>query len=350
MALLFVDSFDHYQIADLPAKWTTVPGSGLSLPAASGRCGTAALKHAGNSNVVKGLTFATLTGTIGVACNIPAGYGGSGAVNLLAVGTATTVIHLLLYRQNDGSLAVQRNDPSAVVLGVTAPDVMRTGEWYFIEWQMKIDNGTAGFVTVRVDNTVVLNVTGIKTQSSSTGTALELRTALLMGTLSNVTHYYDDLYILDSAGAAPWNTFLGDVRIEYLQPNAPGLNQAWSLVGSPSHWQAVNDIATPDGDTTHVESNTVGAIDTNRYQPTGLPSGTLFGAQLSLYVRKSEMGPRAIAPVVRSGSTQVTGASYTPPSGSYIYLHTPYAVNPITGNPWTIAEINAAEFGVTIAS
>jgi hypothetical protein len=201
-------------------------------------------------------------------------------------------------------------------------------------------------VILRLNNEVVGSATGVCTVGDSGGTLYPTDLALVgFHCSSNQEYYIDDLYVLDDTGPAPCNTFLGDCRVEYLRPRAPGAYQQWTVAGTAStHYAAVDDASTPDEDGSYVQSITPGQIDTNKYQPTGLPSGPIFGAQLGLYAKKSEIGPRVMAPVVNN----VVGAPYFPSSEIYQYSLTPYQTNPVTGLPWTIGEINAIEAGVKV--
>jgi hypothetical protein len=229
-------------------------------------------------------------------------------------------------------------------LGLSAPNLINEDHWYFIEWEFLI-HPSAGEVIVRVNNTVVISASGVNTVGAGCATLLR-QIGFHCG--QNSEWRMDDLYVLDSTGPAPHNTFLGDVKVEYLRPNAPGALQQWSIFGSEIiHWEAVDDNQAPDDDVSYIHSVTPGQTDVQHYQATGLPSGSIFGAQLSLYAKKSDSGPRVIAPVVAG----VVGPSINNVSSdNYQYHHTPYALNPATGLAWTIDEINTLQAGVTIVS
>jgi hypothetical protein len=349
MALLFIDSFDHYDTASVLDKWTSnfTPST---IEVGKGRCGTNCMKLGTFEDLLKGVLFTSLTGTVGfAACVISHETVTAAEIHLSTLGGSYPQAHLTLwYHAIDGSLSVVRNSSSDVLLGQTVPDVIRQDDWYYIEWRATIDPAV-GAVTVRVNNVEVIAVTGVNTLGdigASNPFPLDLR-SVGFHCGSNEAWRLDDVYILDSTGPAPNNTFLGDCRVEYLKPRAAGTYQQWPIVvgTSGSHWLAVNDNAVPDEDATYVEANAPGLTDSNLYQPTGLPSGPIFGAQLSLHAKKTEIGPRVVAPVVNA----VTGPPHFSPSAeTYRYLHTMFPTNPTTGLPWTIAEINAIDAGVTV--
>lgn len=348
MALRFIDSFDHYQTAQLPAKWSTVNTNSFwprILPDV-GRCDTQALEIgiSATASIIKGAAFSGATAVIGFALKFTSFTGVGGDRNFFLVGS-TFGTHLVLTRAIDGAVTVKRTDGLGVLLAQSVPDVLRLGEWYYVEFKATIDNA-AGAVEVRINGVTVLTVAGVDTQSTAGAGAVINNFAFE----SNGTSAYlvDDVYALDSTGPAPNNNFLGDVRVEYLQPSADGTHQDWALVGALSHWEAVDDGAFPDGDTTYLHTATVGHTDTEIYDNTGLPSGLIFGVQINLYARKTDSGFREIAPIIRHGGIDYAGANQAPSMASYNYLIEVFETNPGTGLAWLIADVNADEYGVRL--
>ena len=350
MALLFIDSFDHYQADQMPAKWTTVHENtpAPEILVGGGRCGTNCLRmrFSATAFVTKGLAFGSTTVVTGFALQ----FVQFSTINNLKFFfyNASGDEQLALSRAEDGSLHVWRMDTaSGVLLASSVPDVVRTLNWYFIEFKATIDNA-AGAIEVRVNGATVISAAGIDTQASGAPAAVtEIKFDSLGG---QVNYLVEDLYALDSTGGAPNNDFLGDVRVEYLRPTAPGANQAWVVVGVPTHWQAVDDGDSPDDDVTYITTAAAGATDTQEYSNTGLPSGTIFGLQIDLYVRKTDSGLRSVAPIVRHGGVDFAGTPQNPSFASYTYLMQLYMTNPGTAAPWTIADVNAAEYGIRVTT
>jgi hypothetical protein len=350
MALRFIDSFDHYQADQMPAKWTTVHENtpAPEILVGGGRCGTNCLRmrFSATAFVTKGLAFATTT----VVCGFAQQWVQFSTINNLKFFffNASGDEQLSLSRAEDGSLHVYRMDTaSGVLLASSAPDVVRTLNWYYIEFKATIDNA-AGAIEVRVNGATVISAAGIDTQASGAPASVtEIKFDSLGG---QVNYLIDDLYALDSSGGAPNNDFLGDSRVEYLRPTAPGFHQDWAVVGIGTHWQAVNDGDAPDDDVTYITATIVGATDTQEYSNTGLPSGTIFGVQIGLYARKTDSGLRSVAPVIRHAGADFVGSNFNPSFPSYTYLMQVYETNPGTAAPWTIADVNGDEYGIQVTA
>lgn len=349
MALRFIDSFDHYQTAQIDAKWSTVV---FNFPAPSiepglGRCGTQALYMAASAvaSVTKGAAFSGATVVAGFAIKWTSFTGVGTNTRFFHIGS-TFGNHLGFFRASDGALFVQRMDGLGVLLGQSIPDVTRLGEWYFMEVKATIDNA-AGAVEVRLNGITVITLAGVDTQSTNGLVPLVNNISFQSNAAS--AYLIDDLYALDITGPAPNNDFLGDVRVEYLEPTGAGAHQDWALIGAASHWQAVDDGAFPDDDVTYIHTATVGQADTEEYENTGLPSGLIFGLQIGVYARKTDSGFREIAPIIRHAGIDYLGANQAPSMASYNYLIQIYDTNPGTGAAWTIPGVNAAEYGVRLS-
>lgn len=162
---------------------------------------------------------------------------------------------------------------------------------------------------------------------------------------------YQDLYVLDNAGAQN-NDFLGDCRVELRVPSADGAMQQFATVvpATAGHFAKVAEIPY-DGDTSYVEDATVGAVDTYGHAALAAASGVVRGVQFSTVAKRSDAGPKTIAGCVRQGGVNYFGAAKTP---STVYTvednRDILELNPATGLPFTIAEVNAAEFGFQVSS
>ena len=337
MSLLFCDGFDHYATAQIPTKWSQ-QGTSANWPSISssgGRFGGGYLET-GWTGYVRTTLTSRATWIIGVAAffNRLEGLGSGWAlISLLDSGT----VHVYVRFDAARHLQVVRGD--GTVLG-TGSTVVAVESWNYIEMKATIHD-SAGVVVVRLNGVVELNLTSQDTRNGGNSTA----DAFQLGSQTSGDCYFDDVYACDDSGSAN-NDLLGDIRVVALAPTGAG-NYSQFTPSTGSNYQNVDD-ATPDGDTTYNSDGTVGHIDTYAFSDIS-QTGTIKAIQHLVYASKDDAGARSIAPVQRSGSTDYVGTTAVLAS-HYAYVREVVELNPATSAAFTIAEVNAAEFGVTVVS
>jgi hypothetical protein len=358
MALLFMDSFDHYSTSDLLEKWTALAvsgsGSAASIASTAGRRGSGSFRWVtGTSANASGTLSKTLapgdaTCVAGVAISVPSGVPGSLGAGLLSVWDGGTQ-QITLRLNVDYTLSVCRGNVTGTVLGTTTVP-MPTGGFAHVELKVAIHN-TTGTVDLRFNGTSVLALTGQDTQNTTNTqwTAILLGSVGGTNTLSGATKTldWDDFYVLDGTGPAPWNSLLGDCRADARYPTAAGATTGWTP-SAGANWSCVDETA-PNDDTDYTETATVGATDTFVTQDAPVAGAVLYGVQHCLALKKTDAGICTVAPVIRAGGTDYPGAALSPAT-SYAYGLQIAATNPATGAQWTESDFNAAEFGYTRVS
>ena len=338
MAVLFMDSFDHYVSADITKKWTSLSVTAIS--AANGRNGTASARMSNYFNELKKTLTAKQTHIIGVALRISA-YPASNQALISLYDGATTQCDVRI--TSAGKLLVTR---AGTQLGTTGTTILSLNTFYYIEFKCKIDN-TTGTTEVHI-NTVAeanLTTTGQDTQNTANATAdtLKLGDVNNGGTAANVD--WDDLYWCDNSGAQN-NDFLGDCRVQALLPSGAGGNTQWTPLSGANYTNV--DEAAPNDDTDYVSDATVGDRDTYAYGDLASSTGNVKAIQTMHYARKDDAGTRTIAPVVRIGATNYDQANLPNLSTSYQYLPQIEELSPASGIAYTVSEINGAEFGTKV--
>lgn len=319
-ALVLVDGCDHYTAADAPKKGWSAAAAAMN----AGRFGGQSIQPTGT--YTKSLPSALADGIIGFA--VKAGAASTVHLTLRASTTATMQIGT-----NSSSILQVLNSSGTVI--ATGTTVLTNGTWYYIEVKWHIA-GASG--------TTEVHLNGVSEITSTTG---NFGSSNIDNFRLNLGTSYDDFYVCDTTGSAPRNTFLGDVRVATVMPNADGAHTDWTPSAAGSHFSKVNE-AQADGDTTYVSDATAGHIDT--YVTDDVDSGaTVLGVQTNLYARKDDVATRQIADVIRISSTDYVGSTDTLASTYSIYSQI-HAQSPATSADWTAAEVNGAEFGVkTIA-
>lgn len=330
MALLFCDSFDHYN-GNQGAKSETG-----NFAVGTGRNGTnGALLQAGN-NVNYFKTFPTLaTVILGFALNSAGSLGSSQPVCAL-FDSISGSNQITLEFDGTHHVVIKRG---STVLG-TSTSTFSQNVFRYVEWLATI-HPSAGVVKVWIDGILEINLSSQNTRSSANSSCDQMRF-----TAQNCI--IDDFVILDTTGSAPNNDHIGDVRVQALLPNGDGNSSQWvgSDGNSVNNSLLVDETSPPNGDTDYVTSGTIGDKDTYAYGNLTPTSGTVFGVQITPYMRKDDAGVRSVVSVARLAGVEADGP-VKPLSTSYAYLFDMRETAP-GGAVWTVADVNAAEFGAKV--
>lgn len=335
-----MDSFDNYVSADLTEKHLAI-GAGATINAAGGRRASscARLGTIAQAIISRGFTVSGNTVIMGFAYKTNLINSGSSIVRILSTGTAQITLGL----DASGFIRAFRGDHSGTLLGTAIIGAIGVGVFNYIELKSVIAPATGGSVIVRINGLEVLNVPSVNTSNTGGSVWNGFQFGNNGGTGTVVTWDYDDLYLLDGSGIAPWNDFLGDVRVDARNSTAPGATTGFTAVPAVPNWQNVDDAA-PNDDTDYNTAPTAGLTDTFVFQDAPVVGAVLFGVQHCIQAKKADAGIGTIAPVIRHGGVDNVGASQTLGT-NYAYTLAINQTNPGTGLAWTEADFNAAEFG-----
>jgi hypothetical protein len=338
MALLFIDGFDHYATTQIGRKWTSTSATTPDIDTTGGRRGTGCLSAAVTARWVQYSFSATATLIAGCAFNRSSGssagyiiYFGDGASDQCGV-----------YLETDGRLSFRRGTTAVATSTYTVP---ATG-WVYLEVKVTISN--SGSYEIRANGTDILSGSA-DTQATANATAdsVTLHARVASGSTGpNTTTLYDDFYLCDASGGIN-DDFLGDVRIDAYVPNGAG-NSTQLTPSAGANYQCVDD-ATPDDDSTYVESATASQKDTYAFPSLGYTAVDVFGVQVNATARKDDAGARSLATVTRSGGTDYDGSTQALSTSYYDYREV-MNVDPNTSAAWSQSGYEAAEFGVKVAA
>lgn len=232
-----------------------------------------------------------------------------------------------------GELRILRN---TTTLGTTSGLGCSANTWYYIELQCKIDN-TTGTYELRVNEVNELSASGVDTQE--TGNA----------TLNNVLfycdqvadHYYDDIYILDDAGAIN-NDFLGEMQVIGLYVDGDGAVTDFTSSGG------ANYLDVDDGyilDTTdYVESST--PTDKDMYTFEDLAAcDDIAGVMLNVDAIKTDVGDVTLNLFATFDAVDEETPKIM--TGSWRAHQMLMETDPKSA-AWTTANLNATQFGFEI--
>jgi hypothetical protein len=330
MALLWIDGFDHYSAAQSTRMYED--GSIWSMSTTIARTGQAANPHYQDFGLKKYL--GTNAGTL--ICGF-AYYNDNDPYQpwtwLVRFYDGTTE-QCRLERGYEGKLRLYGNN---TLLAESPAVTYRGKQWCYIE--IKITFGNPGSYEVRVNTRTVMSGTGRTTSTAN-------NYANWVGWHGPNADWIDDLYICDNTGTYN-NDFLGDIKVITILPNADGSNTGWTPSTGTSHYAVVDESPAND-DTDYLYTSTAGATDTENFQDITL-TGSIRGILQLACIRKDDAGARSAALICRVGTTDYEGPEVSLGT-SYTYLQQIRESNPATGSPWTVADINAAQFGVRMKS
>ncbi len=322
--LRFVDGFDHYDTSSILRKWDE---SGFSPTiTTAGRNGKGLLLP-GSSWVTANLDSQP-TWVIGLAIDLPADQFPGWATFLGLRDSGATQVELRIGPL--GQIDVARAGASLA----TSSPVLELRQWKYIEFKATI--GSAGSFEVRVNGATVLSGAG-NTQATANAWANQL-SLYGPGSLNNI---FDDLYVLDNQPGL--TDFLGDIKVVTIYPNANGTNNGWTPSAGTDRYATIDESPAND-DTDYNAADVIDDVFTCGFEDIGL-TGSIKGIQVVMCARKDDAGsPRTIAPVVRHGGVDYVGANQDL-NDTYIYRRQVYETNPGTAAAWSVADLNAAEFG-----
>jgi hypothetical protein len=217
--------------------------------------------------------------------------------------------------------------------------------WFYIEVFGTV-SATVGAVTVRINGVSVIALTGLNTKSDASYATVAGIKLILFTTPSPA--YIAHVYICDNTGAAPWNTFLGDVRVQTLLPTANDA-VAFTPNGLATNWQNAASVPPVPASDYNADA-TVGAQDTFAAAAMASGLGAIYAVNVKAMAGKSDAGPRSAATVIKSGSA--TGVATAVSIGATTAQQVPgiFETDPNTTAPWSMAAVNAAKIGYKITA
>lgn len=349
MAILVVEPYSRYSaIADLgtdndnapvgTTAWAIDTG-GSTLDATGGRFGAKTLSFTRQSDT-QSIRLPTVSGsTIIVAGAVkfdPAGSTVPSASTILRV-TASTLssgIHAQISVGVGGTLYIFRNGGTTLV--GTVHNALLHDVWHYLE--VKVDCSNSGSLTIKVDGVQVFTISSTDFLHTTT----DISGVMLAGNHDNF--WWEDVIIMDGSGGS-FNDFMGDMRFECSVPDADGSTTNWTA-SSGTRVSCIDDaLGSYNDDTDYISSSTT---DQDNYASHGTitASGatTVHFASLFALARADAAGDK-IALLVNSGTVGAS-SDISLVNGTYRWRKNTWTTDPNTSLAWTIANINAAEWGV----
>ena len=338
MTMRFVDGFDHYDVT--LEKWDVQTGGTFvaEIVQSEGRFTPGALRIGGNSfdgNLIKFIPDGDEY-IAGFAMKFPVDC-------LFDLQFKTVSSGSLVGSMTVNPPDITLKDASGSVVA-TALGAVTAGPWKFLEFRCK-QHPTLGEVELRESGITIASATGLNTGS------VAISEVNWNSAPTSDDIFVDDLYVLDTTGSAPQNTFLGDTRVTVLRPKANGTNNNFTPTGAANNFQAVDETLS-DQDATFVEAGQLGAkedYDNQAFSDLGLAPGTIFAVQVVNSTKKTDAGRLDYRDkMVVAGTSFDNGTDVISTSGTYKMTTFVRDTDPSDDGAWTEAKVAAVGSGIEI--
>ncbi len=161
---------------------------------------------------------------------------------------------------------------------------------------------------------------------------------------------FDDVYFADSV--------LGDPHVDSLYPSSDGTHLDWTPDTGSVHYSRVNEAQLDDNHSYVHDAGTAGHKDSYGFQDLPYAAGTIYTAQLNLAADQKENPAgvhHAIKALVRQAGTDHLSSTLLNFHGDpwltqdYYFYRWLLDQDP-TGSDWTVATVNADEYGIDVVA
>lgn len=234
------------------------------------------------------------------------------------------------------------NFSGAVIASATG--IFTINQWNHFAFRFVIHN-TTGSVAMYHNGgpTPVFNVSNVNTRG---GTANNFINEITIGSTGGAGNARFDNMLWHNEAGTDFNTYLGDLRGSTRAAAGAGNSTQFPtrVGGSGTNWSANSQVPS-DGDTSYVESNTVGHQDLYTVTSLGYTPVTIVGVKPFIYLRKPDAGARTAALRLRSNTTETNVRTTASVPVSYGRFESMLPTDPATGSAWNLTAVNALQVG-----
>jgi hypothetical protein len=351
MALVLVESYERYAAAadigtdndDLTTQWTR--DTNFDLNASGGRFGEQCADSTANGadHIMRFPNTRSGSNTFIAQFAFKPLHGGLGTIGgqmVCGMFNSSGLAHWRLFVMPTGAFYIA--NAANAEGNFAAPGHLRMNAWNYI--QIKVVMTDTGSFTMKVNGATVYNaVSGDFSQSS--GNTSNIQQFWFSGSAGN--HLFNHVLLMDGSGAT-FNDFKSDMRYEHRVVDADGSVVDWTA-SAGSDFQCVDEaLAAYNDDTDYISSGTTDQDSLFTHENIAAASGTIhFVAQMAL--SRSDTAGDKITLVCKSGGTTSVGADLAligTTVTAYRWRKRFYETDPNTAAAWSVANIDAAEFGV----
>jgi len=232
----------------------------------------------------------------------------------------------------------------STILG-TGTATLLQGNEYFVSCKLGFSNSAD--VEVRVNAVSDISLSSVDTTNTANQNCGSVGFVVPSGAFSND---YDDFYIMDDTGSAPYNDFLAEpIRVETLL-TAANDSVSWAPL-SGTNESNVDDTAV-DSDSTYNSTSSPGDIDTFTHAVLSNTPDTIYACKVDVWARKEDVSNKTLRSKLISGGTTQDGTT------SALQMRYTVAYNnadillqdPDTSADWDEAGVNATKIGYELVT
>lgn len=358
MANIFTDGFDKYAAtADFPDKgWTNGDATNITFQSTAGRFGGGAVDFRDDGGFGLRRSVSLNEDRIRLACWIfmKSTAGIQNGHELFRFTENATNNTLEIQIATGGFIGVSDYDDdttgNAIVTGTKAinDDQFHHFEIHFVPGTIGVADGT---IETWIDGVKDIDqVASVITRAVGSGTFqnLDIMDVEPPTDVQGTTGDYkiDDLVVWDDA-AGGMTGRLNQHRIETLTPTAEGNLIQFTPQSGVDNALMVDETA-QDGDTTWVESAVAANQDTYVYDNLVANPSSIKTVVVNTVARNTDIGAINFDAVARSNAVEANSVAQAI-TGSFVLYQHEFSTDPSGGGAWTIARIDAAEFGLEVS-
>jgi hypothetical protein len=225
---------------------------------------------------------------------------------------------------------------TATVLGTGTTTIVPDSEYFY---EIKVTSiGATANVTVRINGVNEITLSSVDVTNTANNNVAYLYYTAPGGS----GNQFDDLYIMNTSGAAPYNDFLGIIRVETLFPTTNN-SVAWTPLSS-TNASNVDETAV-DSDTTYNSSTTPGNIDTFNHGALSSNPSTIYAVKTTSFAKKMDVSNRTYRNKLTSNVTTSNGTTYNLTTIYQMYEDI-FLTDPNTAAAWAnAAAVDATKIG-----
>lgn len=227
---------------------------------------------------------------------------------------------------------------TGTLLGTSSGSALVNGTWMYVELKVKF-HGSTGTVDIQINGVNTLSLTAQNTDRTGSGNATGF---MLEGSITGADHtQFDDLYVCDTSSSYN-NDFLGPQVVRMIVPLSDGGTNQYTPDTGSTHYNRLTE--NPQDTTTYLSDSASG--DRELFNFGGLNLGSVLGLQINSVTAITDATVYSIKNSTHTaGGTDTDQSAITIADPNYQTVANVLQTNPETALPWTVAQVDACQFG-----